>query len=422
MKMLRIQNLAALYTGEGFLRKQGRRPCVEDTGFRLGPMDIVCDSTTGRIVDVAPTRNAPHAGIDSNLDGTGLVATAGLVDSHTHALHAGSRTDEYFRRWAGASYQEIAADGGGIHKTVAATAAAPDDELETTLVERLTTMLHSGATVIEVKSGYADNPADELRLLRIVQRVRHRPRAPMIRSTFLGLHAIPKGANESDYCDNIIMSLDVVRRELLAEFVDTFPEPGFVSLDAALRFSRAAMEMGLRVKVHADQLTANGAADQFVRAGAVSVDHLEMLAEKDVQIVAQSPTVATLLPAAAFFLGSDYPQARQLLDAGARIALASDFNPGSAPRSTLQLTILLAAAQMKMTAAEILCALTVNGAAALALEELHGTLLTGARADILLWRIPSAATVTACSGLEEIFLSGKRPAQVISGGRLVLRQ
>ncbi len=420
--MLRIANLAGVFTGEGFANKAGRHPQAEDCGYLPGPIDIVCSPETGLISSIEPTTQNPAAGGEEILDGTGLVATAGFIDSHTHAIFAGDRSGEHFSRWAGRSYQEITAAAGGIHSTVRATNQASDEVLADLLAKRLRAMLTSGTTVVEVKSGYADTPAGELRLLRIIQEVRKQLGLPEVRSTFLGLHALPGGWNEHDYCSAMIDLLPTIRKEGLADFVDAFPERGFFSLKATQRFVEAAASVGLQAKVHADELTDLGTSATMIRAHARSIDHLEEISDEALELLHTSHTVATLLPATSFFLVIPYAGARQLIHSGARVALATDFNPGSAPASDFQLTNLLAASQLKMTPAEILCACTYNAAAALAVENAVGVVAAGRRANLILWDDePINSSNDGMSFLSQLFIWRRLPAQVILAARTITK-
>lgn len=394
-----IRNLRGLYTGKGFVERDGRRPCADDCGFVAGPVDLAIDDATGTI--------SPQAAREV-IDGSELVALPGFIDPHTHAIFAGQRSGEYFMRWGGKSYVEIAQAGGGIHSTVRATAAADDDQLRDTLGKRLRDMVRCGATTVEVKSGYGASAVQEIRLLRIIRSLSAERGLPRVRVSFLALHAVPKGRDEKDYVDEMIAALATIAQEKLADHVDTFPETGFFTLDNCLRFSRAAQATGLPCKVHADELCDLGSSADFIEIGALSIDHLQHINDRAVQLLATKSTVATMLPATSFFVGIPYANARKLIDGGARVALATDFNPGTAPALDLQLTHMLAASQMRMTAAEILCASTFNAAAALGLDRTHGALLPGRSADILLYRDAT---------LEEIVIGRHRPVRVIAQGR-----
>jgi imidazolonepropionase len=419
--ILQIANLAGLFTGEGFARKQGRRPQTEDCGYVPGPVDIVCSSESGTILEVSPGGSRALPTSSARMDASGLVATSAYVDSHTHSLFAGDRADEHFRRWQGASYQEIAASGGGIQRTVDTTNHASDEELKSTLRQRLQEMLAGGAAVIEVKSGYGGSAAGELRLLRLIKELQAENEAPQIKATFLGLHAVPLDQDETRHCTAMIEVLPVVAQEGLAAFADSFPEAGFCSLSSCLPFLQAALRQGLHVKVHADQFTNLGSSAAAVELGAMSVDHVDHVDDTVIRLLSNHRTVACLLPSASFFLGQEYANARRLIDGGARVALATDFNPGSAPACDFQFTQLLAAAKLRMSPAEILCASTYGGAAALRLEKTHGTIRANAVANLGLWDAQPLRTPSHASRLiEQIIVSRRKPFAVVVAGRLAI--
>jgi imidazolonepropionase len=413
-----IQNIAGLFDGSGFVKKQGRRPLPQDCGFRAGPIEIFIDQTTGRVREVGTNL---RGGSFARVDGSGLVALPGYIDPHTHAIFGGQRFNEYFMRWAGRTYLEITQAGGGIHSTVRATSDATDDELRGSLRSRLQQMLGCGVTTVEVKSGYANSAQGELRLLRLINEVAREPELPEVRATFLALHALPKDRREDEYVDEMIAALETIHAENLAAHVDAFPEKGFFTRESAMRFAQAAQRFGLPAKFHADELSDLGSSEAFARFGALSIDHLQCISDDAVKLLATSPTVATMLPATSFFVGLPYASARKLLDASARVAVATDFNPGTAPALDLQLTHLLAASQMKLTAAEVLCAATYNAAAALGLDQTHGALVPGRMGDVLLFR-PHTARVEGDGTdlLQEIFLNRIKPLHVIGRGRALV--
>jgi imidazolonepropionase len=417
-RRLRIRNLAGVFTGEGFGRKQGRHPTVGDCGFLKGPLDLVC-SEAGRIEAIRPS-SARRRSVRGCVDGTDLFATAGFVDSHTHALFAGSRANEFFMRWQGRSYTSIAAGGGGIHSTVSETNRTGDQQLAAALAASLREMAHCGCTSVEVKSGYASDAAGELRLLRIINRVKRATPGPRVFPTFLGLHMIPPGRSQRAYCAEMIKALPEVVKERLAPYVDSFPEKSFFSLKESLRFSRAALQRGLGVKAHADEMSPLRTSEAFIEMGALSIDHLQHISSEAVALLGKSKTVATLLPCTSLFLGTEYARARHLISSGARVALASDFNPGTAPIPGLQLTMLAAASALKMSAPEIICACTFNAAAALGKDMDCGLLLPGRSADLLLWNtLAKAKSANGADVLEEIVIRCLRPVGVFVGGTQV---
>jgi imidazolonepropionase len=414
-----IQNLSGIFDGSGFVTKQGRRPAAADCGYRAGPIDIFIDQTTGRILEVGPSL---RAGSFDRIDGSGYIATAGFIDPHTHAIFGGQRSGECFMRWAGRTYLEITQAGGGIHSTVRATNDLSDDDLRQQLIARLRQMLACGATTVEVKSGYARDAEGELRLLRIIKSIAIEPDLPEIRATFLALHALPPGRDEAEYCDEMIAALPRVHEESLAAQVDAFPEKGFFTLESSMRFAKAAQRFGLPAKIHADELSDLGTSEAFARFGALSIDHLQCISDTAVKALETAPTVATMLPPTSFFVGLPYANARRLVDAGARVAVATDFNPGTAPALDLQLTHLLAASQMKLSAAEILCATTYNAAAALGLDQTHGALLPGRIGNVLLFRPVAGSNPVddeETAILREIILNRHRPSAVVARGRKI---
>lgn len=407
---MRIGNLLGVFTGSGFVQRDGRRVRAEDAGFVTGPVDLAIDDR-GLITDSAS---------GESFDATGMLALPGFIDPHTHAIFAGERWHEYFMRWAGRTYVEITEAGGGIHSTVRATNNASDAELASSLRTRLRDMLRCGATTVEVKSGYANSAQGDLRLLRIVNSLRHEQGIPEVRPTFLALHAVPKDRKEDEYVDEMIAILPQIAQEKLATQVDAFPEKGFFTLESSMRFAEAAKRVGLPMKVHADELCDLGSSEAFARFGALSIDHLQHISDSAVRYLSEAKTVATMLPATSFFVGIPYANARRLIETGARVALATDVNPGTAPANDLQLTHMLAASQMKMSAAEILCASTYNAAASLGLESTHGALVPGRVGDVLLYEIAKEhQNAEPMTLLEQIILSRTPPTHVVSRGRLL---
>lgn len=341
----------------------------------------------------------------------------GFFDSHAHPIFSGNRAAEFFMRWKGASYLEINASGGGIRKTIKDTTAATDDDLLSLLIERLRAMWQSGIVAVEAKSGYAADAAGELRLLRILAKARasNAPDIPQVLTTFLGLHALPDGTNESAYVDTMIGILPLIAEEKLADFVDAFPEVGFFSLEQSVRFVAEAQKYELQPKIHADEMTDMKAAETFCRMGALSVDHLQRINSEAIPKLATSNTVATLMPATSFYLGLPYANARALLDAGIRVALASDYNPGTAPYIGLGFTQLLAASQLKMTPAEILCASTTNGAMAMGLQASAASIASGTPIEkIVFWRASEVSRENNPDDfLAEIFSSMTFPVSIM---------
>ncbi|NCN40225.1 imidazolonepropionase [bacterium] len=411
-----IKNLKAIISGHGFLKSDGRFPKAEQLSLISAPADIAFDRETGKILYAGPSKVFEEA--HAEFDGSGLTATPGFIDGHTHSLFSGTRAQEYFNRWAGLSYKEISDAGGGIHNTFQAIKNSTDQELEFELFTRLQRFKSTGTTTVEVKSGYADTPEGELRLLRIIGNVASNMRCPInVKKTFLPLHALPKGQNEKSFVDQMIAILPEVKKNGLADFVDAFPEKGFFSLEESLRFASAAKDLGLLSKVHADELSPMTCVESVVPLGALSVDHLQKISPAGVEALVKKQTVAAFLPATSFFLDLEYAPARKLVDAGARVSLATDFNPGTAPDADLRFTARLAASKMKLNATEIFCALTYNAAASLGLEGSKGILQNGFDADICLWKLGSDSKDTSAQALlEELFVESPAPHQVFVGG------
>jgi imidazolonepropionase len=349
----------------------------------------------GRVLEVGPEAElrARFPGA-TEVDCAGGLLTPGLVDSHTHAVFGRWRADEYALRCQGVPYMEIARRGGGINASVRDLRERSEDELVEMALPRLREMLESGTTTAEVKSGYGLSTADELKMLRAARRLGELQPITLI-PTFLGAHEVPPEFRErrDAYVDLLVEEIipAVAEREL-ALFCDVFMEPGVFDRAQSERILRAGLEHGLIPKLHADELEGSGGAELAVELGAASADHLGDVSEAGIAALAGSHTVATLLPATLFFLGRRrYAPARALLDAGAQVALATDFNPGSSPTAGLPLVMTAACSQMGMSPAEALRAATAGGAAALRLGAGEGTLRPGAPADLVLWRASQVA-------------------------------
>ncbi len=358
----------------------------------------------GRVAAVGFAGDAPPADAVISL-GTALV-TPGLVDAHTHPVFGGDRSDEAAARLAGAPY-----DGGGILRSGAATRAASEEALEALVEGRLRASLAGGTTTIECKSGYGLSLVEELRALRILGRVAARLPLRVVR-TFLGAHALPAEARSTaEYVELIVDEmLPAVVAEGLADGCDVFCDRGFFSLADTERILVAARDLGLAIRLHADQLTRSGATELGVRLGAASVDHLEQLDEAGVRALAGSPTVATLLPGPALVLRDRLPPARALLDAGVTVALASDANAGTFGRwGAMPLVIGLGATLLGMSVGEAVTAATAGGAAALGLAGEVGTLRPGAAADLVGWD-------TEHEGALALRLGGVRAERVWTSG------
>lgn len=317
----------------------------------------------------------------------GLLAP-GFVDSHTHTVFGAARFAEHELRATGVPYLEIARRGGGIHSSVRDLRSRSDDELFALAVPRLARLAAGGVTTVEIKSGYGLTVADELRTLRVIQRLAQ-SQPLVIAATCLGAHEIPLEfrdlANGRQEWLQLLMHelFPVVAREGLAEFADIFCEPGVFTVEEARMLLRHGQQLGLRAKLHADELHDGGAAVLAAEIGATSADHLAAISPEGIAALAASQTVATVLPATMLFLGTGrQAPARRLIDAGAAVALATDFNPGTSPLTSFPLVMTLAVSELRLSASEAWIAATVNGAAALGMAAETGQLSPGFRADI----------------------------------------
>ncbi len=324
------------------------------------------------------------------LDAGNQCAVPGFVDSHTHFVFGGYRAEEFIRRLEGASYMEIMNMGGGIMSTVRATREESAKELFLSGENRLNQMMKQGVTTVEGKSGYGLDLVTELKQLRVMKELDQKHPIDVI-STFMGAHALSPDFKDKEeaYIKYLAEEvLPVVTQEALAEYCDIFCEEGVFSLEASAKMLLAGKKAGLHPRIHADEIVTFGGAELAVRIGAVSADHLLMISDEGIRQMAESDTVATLLPGTAFSLNKPYAPARKMIDAGCAVALASDLNPGSCFSYSIALLFALAAIQMKMTPEEALTAMTLNGAAALERAERIGSIEVGKQADICLLRFP----------------------------------
>lgn len=326
----------------------------------------------------------------TRVDCAGCVITPGFVDSHTHAVFGAWRAAEYAMRSRGVPYMEIARGGGGINASVRDLGRLSEEELLELARPRIAAMLAGGTTTAEVKSGYGLDTENELKQLRVVRSLQRGTPMDLV-PTFLGAHEVPPAYSDQRdaYVDLIVAEMiPAVARERLAVFCDVFMEPGVFTAAQARRVLEAGSSHGLIPKLHADELENSGAAELAVELGAASADHLGAISDHGISALANSKTVATLLPATLLFLGkSHYAPARRLIDAGATVALATDFNPGSSPTSSMQLVLTLACSQMRMDPLEAIVAATAGGARALRLTDGTGTLAPGGPADLVVWDI-----------------------------------
>ena len=345
-----------------------------------------------RIVAVGPqeTLRGEHSSA-REVDCTGTVITPGLVDSHTHGVFGRARYEEQELRAAGVSYMDIARRGGGIHSSVRDFRARSEDELFSLTLDRVARLASYGSTTIEIKSGYGLSLEDELKSLRVIARIALESPVRVI-ATWLGAHEIPlefrdRPGGRAEYVKLLIEEvLPRVKNERLASFADVFCEPGVFTLEETRAILAASRSAGLGVKLHADELEPVGGAELAAEMAAVSADHLAAISDAGIRALATSDTVATLLPGTMLFLGrSKQAPARALINAGAAVALATDFNPGTSPTVNFPLILTLGVSQLRMSASEALVAATVNGAAALDLAGETGQIAPGFSADLAIF-------------------------------------
>lgn len=320
------------------------------------------------------------------VDATGRYIMPAFCDSHTHLVYAGSREQEFTDKIKGLSYQEIARRGGGILNSAKLLSQTSEESLFSSAMQRAREIMGQGTGAVEIKSGYGLNPQDEIKMLRVIARMKEE--SPLtIKSTFLGAHAFPaKYADDHNgYVEEIINEMiPMIASEGLAEYIDAFCEEGFFSVEDTDRIFNAGMKYGLRPKVHANQMGFSGGVQVGVKYNAISVDHLESTGADEFRALKESDTIATILPGATFFLNMQYAPARQIIDYGIPVAMASNYNPGSCPSGSLQFQMALACIAMKLTPAEALNACTINGAFAMGVDDILGGITVGKQANIIL--------------------------------------
>jgi len=368
-----VVNASELVTLGGPCRPRIRGELRELGIIRNGSM-LVRD---GRIVEIGTNLHFDPA--TEIIDAGGRVVMPGFVDAHTHPVFAGNRADEFEKRAEGATYQEIAAAGGGIRSTVRKTRAAAEDQLQSAARRYVEWFLRNGTTTIEAKSGYGLSLPDELKLLRTIAKLGPLRTVP----TFLGAHEIPDEfrGRRAEYVDLVINEM-LPNAARIAKFCDVFCEPRVFPLDDARRVLEAARSWGLGLRMHADQLENGGGARLAAELGAATADHLEHTGPDGIAALERARVQPVLLPGAVYALGSrQYPDARAMIEAGLAIVLATDFNPGSSPTPSMPMILSLAATQMKLTPAEAITAATVNAAFSLGLGAEIGSLKAGKRAD-----------------------------------------
>lgn len=381
-------------------------PCIENA-FIIIDDGII--SAIGKMEDLTSSQSQ----IPNSINASSATILPAWCDSHTHLVFAASREEEFVYKLKGMSYAEIAAKGGGILNSARKLNAMNEDELYNLAWERLHQLIKLGTGAIEIKSGYGLSVEGELKMLRVIKRLKETSPVP-VKATFLGAHTYPVEykENHQGYIDLIINKmLPVIGKEKLADYNDVFCEDGFFSAAETEMICRAGMQYGLKPKIHANQLNLSGGVQTGVKLNAVSVDHLETMDDDAIQSLAGSNTIGTLLPTAAFFLRMPFQPARQIIDAGCAVALASDFNPGSSPSGNMNLVIAMSCIQMKMLPEEAINAATINGAFAMELQDEVGSITVGKKANLIFTKpIPSLAYLPYSFGsnlIDKVMINGQ---------------
>jgi imidazolonepropionase len=385
-QLVNVRPVSGLLRG----RELAELPCIDDAWLLV---------ESDRIAGYGPMTEMPASvasliGDGQAVDATGRLVLPAWCDSHTHLVYAGSREGEFVDKIRGLSYAEIAARGGGILNSARQVAAASEESLYMEAWQRLKELIRLGTGAIEIKSGYGLTVEGELKMLRVIKRLKEVSPIP-VKATFLGAHTYPPEYRDDHegYIRLIIEEmLPAIGREGLAEYIDVFCERGFFSAEETERVVRAGGSFGLRPKLHANQLHLSGGVETGIRVGAISVDHLETMDAGAIGALAGSDTIGTLLPTAAFFLRMPFQPARELLDAGCAIAVASDCNPGSSPSGNMNLVVAMSCIQMRMLPEEAINAATLNGAYAMSLGDELGSITAGKRANLIITQpVPSLA-------------------------------
>lgn len=407
MLITNIRHLANVRPNTGPLRgsRLAHMPVIENAWLKI---------EDGRIAGYGKMEDLHHFGDYRIVDAEGRSVLPAWCDSHSHLVFAASREAEFIDKLKGLTYAEIAAKGGGILNSARKLAATDEDTLFELAKERLTRLIQLGTGALEIKSGYGLSTEAELKMLRVIQRLKAWAPIP-VRATFLGAHAVPLEYKENRraYIDLILNEmLPAIQNENLADYIDVFCEEGFFNQAETEEICRAGVAIGLKPKIHANQLNISGGVQAGYNTGAVSVDHLETISDEEIRILGlPDAPMATLLPTAAYFLRMGFPPARKLIENNAAVVLASDFNPGSSPSGNMNVVVSMSCIQMKMLPEEAINAATINGAYAMELEDEVGSITIGKRANLILTRsIPSIAYLPYSFGenlVDQVIINGE---------------
>lgn len=354
----------------------------------------------GLIHDFGPMDSCPEPTQDDEvIDAGGGMVMPMFCDSHTHICYAGSREREFIDKINGLSYEEIAARGGGILNSADLLHQTPEDELFHQTMERVGEMVAKGTGAIEIKSGYGLTTEDELKMLRVIRRVRETSSA-IIKATFLGAHAVGRAysGRQDEYVDLVAKEMiPAVAAEGLADYVDVFCDEGFFTPGQTARILEAGLSHGLRPKIHANELACSGGVQVGVAHNALSVDHLERTTDAEIETLRGKETMPVMLPGSSFFLGLPYGRAKDYINAGLGVALASDYNPGSSPSGDMRFVMALSCVKMRLTPNQAFNACTINGAYAMGVSEIAGSITKGKRANLVVTKpLPSIASIAYC--------------------------
>ncbi|HVF81663.1 MAG TPA: imidazolonepropionase [Flavisolibacter sp.] len=403
MQLVNVRSTWSLLRGQ----ELAQLPCITNA-FLIIEGDTI--ASYGKMEELEFDRTA----FKDHYDATGKLVLASWCDSHTHIVFAGTREEEFRDKIQGATYADIAAKGGGILNSAKKLAATSEDELFNQSYKRLQEVIQLGTGAIEIKSGYGLTVESELKMLRVISRLKKASKIP-IKATFLGAHAFPAAFHDDHeaYIDTIISDmLPQIAGENLADYIDVFCENGFFSPDQMSRICAAGKSYGLKPKLHVNQLSSLGGIQKGLELAALSLDHLEVVTDEDVQALAASQnTIGTLLPTAAFFLRMHYQPARKLIDAGCAIALASDYNPGSSPSGNMNFVAAISCIQLRMLPEEVINAATINGAYAMELQDDVGSISIGKKANFIITKeVPSLTYLPYSFGtdlIDRVMLCGE---------------
>lgn len=386
---------------------------IEDDKIKaFGPMSQLtrCSALSGNSSNLEEVLNT----VDHVVDATGRMVFPSFCDSHTHLVYANSRELEFVDKIRGLSYEEIARRGGGILNSAKATAAASEEELYEMAQRRLDEAMRLGTGAIEIKSGYGLTTESELKLLRVIRRLKEN--SPMtIKSNFLGAHGIPMEyrGHQEDYVDLVINEMiPLVAAEGLADFIDVFCDQGFFTCEDTERILEAGIKYGMRPKIHANEMAISGGVQVGVKYGAISVDHLEQMGDAEIECLKGTETMPTVLPGCAFFLNLPLSPARKMIDAGLPVAMASDYNPGTSPSNNMQLILSMACIRYRLTPEEAFNATTINTAYAMGVSDQLGSIAVGKKANLYITKPISSYEYMPYSfgenKVETVFLNGKK--------------